>query len=148
MPVCRILVIEDRQDSTDSLCRLLERLGQELGIEVDCTQLVRKNVAAFQTALAGWYIPGGEPADPNYAFDITSLDLIFQATPNMSQADGGAQLFAWLDQRDAVPNLGHLVVRSHQHSNLLEGRVGTYVHKETTHEREQWRELLDVHKRP
>jgi hypothetical protein len=148
MPVCRILVIEDRKSSADTLCRLLNRLGAELQVTIDCTPLVCKNVSEFQSTMRTWYNPSGIAVSPNYTFDITSLDMIFQATPSMSQADGGAQLFEWLDQRGAIPNLGHLVVRSYQNTDTFSPHAGTIVHKETSHETEKWRELLEKYKRP
>jgi hypothetical protein len=148
MPVCRVLVIEDRNSSANTLCRLLDRLGAEMGITVDCTPLVCKNIAEFQSTLQTWYTSNGGAASSAYLFDITSLDMIFQATPNMSQADGGAQLFAWLDQRNAIPNLGHIVVRSYQNTDAFSQHAGTIVHKDTSHEKEKWRELLEKYKRP
>lgn len=147
MPVCRVLVIEDRKRAADTLCQRLVKLGNELQITVVCTPLVCKNVAAFQTAMQNWFDGAGQAVHPDYEFDITSLDMIFQSAPNMSQADGGAQLFAWLDEKNAVPNLGHVVVRSHQHTASFSHHAGTIVPKETVHEESKWRELLAQHQR-
>lgn len=141
-PVRRILIIEDQPDSADQLARLLSKLGTDLGIAVDVEQVVYRVLPEFIGGFDARYDAAGLPHTPNDTFDIFSLDLIFQAIPDMTGATGGEQLFHWLDQRGILPHLGDLVIRSHTTSEILTRHAKMLVHKQTSHEAAQWRELL------
>ncbi len=109
--VKRVLIIENEPVVAARLEEELEDLGCE------CVRLIQDHLHQFEAAFKEMY-PAGEPVKPEAEFQGVLLDVMFVAYDNLSEKNGGRDLYKfWRDSKRPciLDHLGIiLVVTDHE----------------------------------